>query len=419
MARSLGIPLQVGFSGRGAGTPLPARPRIRRKVAKGLPLDPNLSRQIVSQMGLQGVVRRRRCRTMTPDANSALPHDLVKRDFKAERPNQLWVADFTYVAIWWRCSPRGVIHRSDRGSQCLSIRSSTRPWSGWTGSTTAGCTNPSGTFRLRISKCSTLGTKLGWPSWPDSNSGVSGFPVAVQAHTVSKSFLKSLSLIGISKGLRLPHGKLDRVMELLFLRDLLNQLEIDCVVDVGANRGQFSSELRGIGYGGKIVSFEPVRSEFEILAKKFQNDKNWIGHQIALGSADREMTITVPSLTVMSSLLEPTQSDIGARKEVVQVKRLDDILPSSIAKLGCTKVFLKMDTQGYDLEVFAGASGCVECIHGIQSELSVKPIYKNMPHYIEALGIYESAGFELFNLSVVNRVDSGGLLEMNCFMTRA
>jgi len=122
--------------------------------------------RLMRRMGLQGVVRGRRCRTTIADANTALPGDLVKRDFRAERPNELWVADFTYVAtwsgfvytafvidvfarriigwrvarsmrtelvldaleqaIWSRCPRKGVIHHSDHGSQYLSIRYSER-----------------------------------------------------------------------------------------------------------------------------------------------------------------------------------------------------------------------------------------------------------------------------------------------------
>ena len=121
----------------------------------------------------------------------------------------------------------------------------------------------------------------------------------------------------------------------------------------------------------------------------------------------------------MSSLLEPILTERDARNELVNVKRLDSVLPSLLNDLDFCRIFLKIDTQGYDLEVFKGASGCIDKIQGIQSELSIQPIYKNMPHYLEAIEAYEAAGFDLYNLSVVNRVSNGGLLELNCFMRRA
>lgn len=232
------------------------------------------------------------------------------------------------------------------------------------------------------------------------------------------SIIKSIAVWGISKGLQLPQSQLDRMSELSFLRRLLDQLQIDCVLDVGANRGQFARELRGIGYKGRLISFEPIASEFSVLEKEFEDDPKWRGYQIALGSKSESMSITIPKLTVMSSLLETEVAEKGTRKETVEVKRLDDVLPALVTEFGVSRIFLKMDTQGYDLEVFKGASGCTDMIQGIQSELSVQPIYKNMPHYLEALDAYEVAGFDLYNLSVVNRIASGGLLELNCFMRR-
>lgn len=130
------------------------------------------------------------------------------------------------------------------------------------------------------------------------------------------------------------------------------------------------------------------------------------------------MNINVSKLTVMSSLLDSVITEPGTKQEKIDVCRLDNILPAEAKKSGFSRVFMKMDTQGYDVEVFKGASNCIDNIYGLQSELSIQPLYKNMPHYLDALQVYEAAGFDLHNLSVVSRIANGGLLEMNCFMRR-
>ena len=56
--------------------------------------------RLMRELGLRGAVRGKSRRTTTPDAAAARPADLVERDFAAQRPNQLWVADITYVATW-------------------------------------------------------------------------------------------------------------------------------------------------------------------------------------------------------------------------------------------------------------------------------------------------------------------------------
>lgn len=56
--------------------------------------------RLMRHLGLEGVRRGKRVRTTIPDSAAACPRDLVKRHFEAERPNRLWVADFTYVSTW-------------------------------------------------------------------------------------------------------------------------------------------------------------------------------------------------------------------------------------------------------------------------------------------------------------------------------
>ena len=118
--------------------------------------------RLMKRLGLQGIVRGRRCKTTISNPRAVHPSDLVNRQFTATRPNQLWVADFTFVAAWigfvyvafitdvfarrivgWRVSasmrselvldaleqalyarthPKNLIHHSDKGSQYVSIR---------------------------------------------------------------------------------------------------------------------------------------------------------------------------------------------------------------------------------------------------------------------------------------------------------
>lgn len=227
--------------------------------------------------------------------------------------------------------------------------------------------------------------------------------------------IKSIATWSIARGLKLPESAIDRYVELTYLKQLLEMLDVNCVLDVGANQGQFAQELRAIGYSGWIVSFEPVGHIFGILAERFAKDQKWKGLQLALGREDTFAEIYVHELSVMSSILKSIRDEHTTRKESIPVRRLDGVLPGIVEQISEPRFFLKMDTQGFDLEVFSGAQNSLKHIVGMQSELSVQPLYEDMPHYTQVLNAYEEAGFELFNLSVVNRIQSGGLLEVNAF----
>ncbi len=225
-----------------------------------------------------------------------------------------------------------------------------------------------------------------------------------------------MSLVGL--GFQPPEMIVGRVQELVMLKKLLDHLEINLVLDVGANRGQFAHELRRIRYRGHIVSFEPVEREFARLSESFRGDAKWRGYQLALGSENKSSQIHVPAMTEMSSLLSSIKEDPSTPLMDIEVRRLDDLLPSLLDDVREPRVFLKMDTQGYDLEVFKGASRCIDTVLGLQSEISVQPLYRGMPHYLEALATYENAGFELYNFSLVLRTRSRAVQELNCLMWR-
>ena len=140
----------------------------RQLLREGVSVARCTVERLMRRLGLQGVRRGKGVRTTVPDAKAACPLDRVNRKFHAERPNQLWVADFTYVTTWqgfvyvafvvdvfaryivgWRVSSSmqtdfvldaleqalyarqpwrhgDLTHHSDRGSQYVSIRYSER-----------------------------------------------------------------------------------------------------------------------------------------------------------------------------------------------------------------------------------------------------------------------------------------------------
>jgi FkbM family methyltransferase len=207
---------------------------------------------------------------------------------------------------------------------------------------------------------------------------------------------------------------------------LLARLGIDCVLDVGANRGQFGSLLRGIGYAGPIVSFEPVTACFQQLRHAARNDPLWDTRQLALGECNGTLPIHVTASTDFSSFLVPNEycratfgdGPVQTATEDVRVRRLDEMLDEEPRACRATRIFLKMDTQGYDHQVLSGAAGWLDRIIAVQSELSVRPIYEGAPRYLDALRWFEAAGYELSGLFTVNRDRELRVVEMDCVMVR-
>ena len=213
---------------------------------------------------------------------------------------------------------------------------------------------------------------------------------------------------------------------------LLKRYRIDCVLDIGANTGQFAQGLRRNGYQGHILSFEPVPSFVEALEAASADDDKWTVRQLALGSTDGSVPIHVQK--TFSSFL--SSSDYGkgrfetleknADSETVDVplRRLDGALDEFLAPVVADgiphpRVFLKMDTQGFDLEVFRGLGDRAKDIIGLQSEVALLLIYEGMPRMPEAIATYEAAGFEISGLFPVTRERDGRVIEYDCAMVRA
>jgi FkbM family methyltransferase len=220
---------------------------------------------------------------------------------------------------------------------------------------------------------------------------------------------------------RLPRTHLNDFVKWSTLCDVLEKLRINCVFDVGANRGQFASTLRATGYQGRIVSFEPLPGEFGILSHRFRSDSLWRGMNYALGDEDCVMPFhNVVESTALSSFHGLKTSNRPVQVIPVTVKRLDDVYGQLVADLPNPRVFLKCDTQGFDHKVVSGANGIIHHILGMQSEIVVSsPYYKDTVPYYENLAKYEALGFGLlgtFDGAFHGKANAVG--EIDCIMAR-
>lgn len=207
---------------------------------------------------------------------------------------------------------------------------------------------------------------------------------------------------------------------------LLTHYRVNCVLDVGGNIGQYGTRLRQYGYTGRIASFEPVAATAKKLRAAAADDPEWYVYPYALGREDRTDTINVVYGS-MSSLLDP--SDFGtsrykrfrkSKEEQITVRRLDGLLDEVFDGLDDPRPYLKLDTQGFDLEAYAGCGDHIGRFVGLQSEVALLQIYEGMPRMGEAIATYEADGFEVTGMYPVTREESTGrVLEFDCVMVRA
>jgi FkbM family methyltransferase len=212
----------------------------------------------------------------------------------------------------------------------------------------------------------------------------------------------------------------------LYVVALLSHMKVNCVFDVGAHCGEFGAELRRCGYTGHIVSFEPVRDTFALLQQRCARDPRWTAYNVALGAQESTESINVTKTTEFSSFRATTEFAVRrfpdsatVRSEEVAVKRLDDIFQECLATIPNPRVYLKLDTQGWDLEVVKGATGCLESVCALQSEMSVVPVYDGMPSYLEAIASFNQLGFQLSAMYSVSRDANLRLIEFDCVMVKA
>lgn len=245
---------------------------------------------------------------------------------------------------------------------------------------------------------------------------------------VLKKYLKStLVRLAHSREYELiPGWSFDRQPLVRHLRAIFERYKVDCSFDVGGNLGQYHDLLReDVGFEGWIFSFEPVSKYVDILKAGSVSDAKWRIFDFALGSADDVAMINVTKSPGLNSFLEPRtdivqgfwSADAVSGAEQVRIRMLDGIFQGLRDEHGFRAPYLKLDTQGFDLEVLKGARHSLSEFRALQTEASIKPLYQGMPDYRDVIEYLARAGFELSGMFPVSHDEDLRLIEFDCLMT--
>jgi FkbM family methyltransferase len=204
------------------------------------------------------------------------------------------------------------------------------------------------------------------------------------------------------------------------IRKLLDYHQIDLVLDVGANTGQYFKFLRTAGYYGRVVSFEPLSDAYSQLVKMSKKDPNWeIAARTAIGNLEGEISINIAGNSQSSSLLPmldrhketyPTSVYVGS--ETVKITKLDYIASHYISDNN--RIFLKIDVQGYEQQVLEGAKSILSQVEEIQLEMSLVPFYEGELLLTEMLDYMKNLGYSLHYLDpVICDPNTGQMLQLD------
>ena len=189
----------------------------------------------------------------------------------------------------------------------------------------------------------------------------------------------------------------NRVAPAVEHRKLLASLAPDLLLDVGANRGQFSLVVRATHPRVPIHAFEPQPGEAAIYRKLFASRPGVLLHELALGDQLGEADLHISRRKDSSSLLPigdlqaklfPSTEDVGTHR--VQVVTLDSLKAHwATAK----RILLKLDVQGFELGVLRGAPETLrQCAH-VYAECSEVPLYTGQALYPEVAAFLAVHGF--------------------------
>lgn len=175
--------------------------------------------------------------------------------------------------------------------------------------------------------------------------------------------------------------------------------KIDIFIDVGANKGQFSAIASYLYPNSEIISFEPLKNVCSNAKKKFKKYKNITFHNYAIGNEEGLIPLNVSKKDDSSSILSigSNQKNTFPGTEKSHTEHITvSTLQKFITKIDLSKnIFMKIDVQGYEMEVLKGSSNYLKYFNYIYVECSYIELYQNQALAFEIIKFLDSLSFNL------------------------
>ena len=242
---------------------------------------------------------------------------------------------------------------------------------------------------------------------------------------IKKLIHHSLSLFNLQL-YRMPTAEeLKQIAEAERRRTLwLRNMNIETILDIGANTGQFAKSMHELFPEARLYSFEPLKDCYDELLVQFKNVPQFQAFNVALGDETGLVEIHRSEYSPSSSLLPMKELHKTCfpytKEEIIQkinIVRLDDIADS----LNLRKPMLvKLDVQGYEDKVISGGKSVIGQADIVITELSVEQLYDGQPLFDEIYKTMTSMGFQYRgNYEQLCSPDDGRVLQVDGIFTRA
>jgi FkbM family methyltransferase len=209
------------------------------------------------------------------------------------------------------------------------------------------------------------------------------------------------------------------------LRQIFATFRIEQVIDVGANLGQYRDFLRlEVGFNGRVFSFEPDPDlSATLLRRAAGEDPLWSIFPVGLSAEPGMLPFNTMSERTFNSFRKPASGLQDAHAAMNTVVRTHEVEVTTLDHLAqkfgdLERTYLKIDTQGLDLEVLKGGRSVIAKIPAVQTEVSFRALYEGSPSYVESIDAFAAQGFAVTDLFLVASDDKMRALEFDCVMVR-